>query len=206
MAAGQGQQLLRVQRGIERGGDGRPTGRLFRLDTWLGERVRGSERPSLAAVGRELAACGVTGVTDATYTNDDEALIAFAEAVERATRALRMLDPAELRELIASGQGQEVECQFCGVAYQLDADELLTRQEVNRLLDHLRERAGKLVEEVVPEVLKPGDVQRVLQALLRERVPIRDLESILEAIADIAHLAEAEGLDAHAHSVRVRGE
>jgi len=66
------------------------------------------------------------------------------------------------------------------------ADELLTRQEVNRLLDHLRQQAGKLVEEVVPEVLKPGEIQRVLQALLRERVPIRDLESILEAIADVA--------------------
>ena len=66
------------------------------------------------------------------------------------------------------------------------ADELLTRQEVNRLLDHLRQRAGKLVEEVVPEVLKPGEIQRVLQAMLRERLPIRDLESILEAIADVA--------------------
>ncbi len=66
------------------------------------------------------------------------------------------------------------------------ADELLTRQEVNRLLDHVKERAPKLVEEVVPNVLKPGEIQRVLQALLRERVPIRDLELILEVIADIA--------------------
>lgn len=66
------------------------------------------------------------------------------------------------------------------------AEELLTRQEVNRLLDHLKESAAKLVEEVVPNVLKPGEIQRVLQALLRERVPIRDLESIIEAIADIA--------------------
>jgi flagellar biosynthesis protein FlhA len=66
------------------------------------------------------------------------------------------------------------------------ADELLTRQEVNRLLDHLRERAAKLVEEVVPNVLRPGEIQRVLQALLRERVPICDLETILEAIADVA--------------------
>lgn len=40
---------------------------------------------------------------------------------ERATRALRLLDPSELREMVRSGQGQEVECQFCGVAYQLDA-------------------------------------------------------------------------------------
>ena len=66
------------------------------------------------------------------------------------------------------------------------ADELLTRQEVNRLLDHLRERAGKLVEEVVPETLKPGEIQRVLRMLLRERVPVRDLETILEAVADLA--------------------
>ncbi|MBI1825588.1 MAG: flagellar biosynthesis protein FlhA [Planctomycetes bacterium] len=66
------------------------------------------------------------------------------------------------------------------------ADELLTRQEVNRLLDHLKETSAKLVEEVVPSVLKPGEIQRVLQGLLKERVPIRDLESILEAIADIA--------------------
>jgi len=43
----------------------------------------------------------------------------------RAARALRLLEPDELRELIASGQGQEVECQFCGEAYQLGPDELL---------------------------------------------------------------------------------
>jgi len=66
------------------------------------------------------------------------------------------------------------------------AAELLTRQEINRLLDHLRERAGKLVEEVVPDVLKPGEIQRVCQSLLRERVPIRDLEAIIEAAADVA--------------------
>jgi flagellar biosynthesis protein FlhA len=66
------------------------------------------------------------------------------------------------------------------------ADEILNRQEVNRLLDHLKERAAKLIEETVPAILKPGEVQRVLQALLRERVPIRDLETILEAAADIA--------------------
>ncbi|MCH7924557.1 MAG: flagellar biosynthesis protein FlhA [Planctomycetes bacterium] len=64
------------------------------------------------------------------------------------------------------------------------ADELLTRQEVNRLLDNLKETAGKLVEEVIPDVLKPGELQRVLQALLRERVPIRDLETILETVSD----------------------
>ena len=66
------------------------------------------------------------------------------------------------------------------------ADELLTRQEVHRLLDNLKEKAPKLVEEVVPKVLGTGEVQRTLQALLRERVPIRDLETILETIGDWA--------------------
>ncbi len=66
------------------------------------------------------------------------------------------------------------------------ADEILTRQEVNRLLDNLKERSPKLVEELVPDVLKPGEIQRVLQSLLREQVPIRDLEAILETIGDYA--------------------
>jgi flagellar biosynthesis protein FlhA len=66
------------------------------------------------------------------------------------------------------------------------ADELLTRQEVNRLLDNLRERSPKLVEEVVPSVLKPGEIQAVLQNLLRERIPIRDLETIIETMGDWA--------------------
>jgi flagellar biosynthesis protein FlhA len=64
------------------------------------------------------------------------------------------------------------------------ADELLTRQEVNNLVEGLREKAGKLVEETIPGVVKPGDLQKVLQALLRERVPVRDMETIMETLAD----------------------
>jgi len=64
------------------------------------------------------------------------------------------------------------------------ADELLTRQEANRLLDNLKERSPKLVEELLPGVVKPGELQRVLQNLLRERVPIRDLETVLETVGD----------------------
>ncbi|HRX86049.1 MAG TPA: flagellar biosynthesis protein FlhA [Phycisphaerae bacterium] len=65
-------------------------------------------------------------------------------------------------------------------------DELLTRTEVNRLLDNLKERSPKLIEEIVPAVLKPGEIQAVLQTLLRERVPIRDLETIVETMGDWA--------------------
>ncbi|MGE3107022.1 MAG: flagellar biosynthesis protein FlhA [Phycisphaerales bacterium] len=64
------------------------------------------------------------------------------------------------------------------------ADELLTREEVNNLIAQLKEKSPKLVEEVVPTVVKPGELQKVLQNLLRERVSIRDLETILETLAD----------------------
>ncbi|MFG0314462.1 MAG: FHIPEP family type III secretion protein, partial [Phycisphaerales bacterium] len=64
------------------------------------------------------------------------------------------------------------------------ADELLTREEVNNLLEGLKEKAGKLVEETIPAVIKTGELQKILQSLLRERVPIRDMECVLETLAD----------------------
>jgi len=64
------------------------------------------------------------------------------------------------------------------------AHELLTRDEVSNLIEGLKERAPKLVEEAVPGVVKLGDVQKILQALLREGVPIRDMESIVEGLAE----------------------
>lgn len=66
------------------------------------------------------------------------------------------------------------------------ADELLTRDEVANLIEGLKQRAPKLVEEAIPAIVKPADVQRILQSLLRERVPIRDMETIVEALAEWA--------------------
>ncbi|UCD74458.1 MAG: flagellar biosynthesis protein FlhA [Phycisphaerales bacterium] len=66
------------------------------------------------------------------------------------------------------------------------ADELLSREEVNHLLEQLKNTAPKLVEETVPAVIKPGELQKVLQGLLKERVPIRDLATILETLGDWA--------------------
>jgi len=68
-----------VPDGVERGADGSPTGRLYGLDAWLGERVP-REALDLGAVGRMLLDFGVTGVTDATPTErgDDIALLAAA--------------------------------------------------------------------------------------------------------------------------------
>jgi flagellar biosynthesis protein FlhA len=64
------------------------------------------------------------------------------------------------------------------------ADELLTREQVKKLLDQLREAAPTVVEEVVPEIIKLGQLQQVLQNMLRERVSIRDLETVLETLGD----------------------
>ena len=68
------------------------------------------------------------------------------------------------------------------------AASILSRQDVQTLLDHVKEEHAALVNELVPNVLTLGEVQRVLQNLLRERVSIRDLVTILEAIADQARL------------------
>jgi flagellar biosynthesis protein FlhA len=66
------------------------------------------------------------------------------------------------------------------------AYELLTRQEVKNLVENLKARVPALVEEVIPTQIKPGELQKVMQNLLRERVPVRDLETILETLGDYA--------------------
>ena len=64
--------------------------------------------------------------------------------------------------------------------------ELLTRQDVQSLVNNLKETNPSLVEELVPKLLGIGEIQKVLQNLLREGVSIRDLLSIMETLADYA--------------------
>jgi len=66
------------------------------------------------------------------------------------------------------------------------AYELLGRQEVQSLLNSLKKDYPAVIEELIPESMKIGEVQKVLQNLLRERIPIRDLLTILETLADWA--------------------
>jgi flagellar biosynthesis protein FlhA len=80
------------------------------------------------------------------------------------------------------------------------AYELLTRQEVKNLLDNLKARMPALVEEVVPTQVKPGELQKVMQNLLRERVPVRDLETILETLGD--YVGRTKDLDVLTEYVR----
>ena len=74
------------------------------------------------------------------------------------------------------------------------AGDLLGRQDVQRLLDNLREQQPAVVESVVPDILSLGQVHRVLQGLLEERVFIRDLPVILEALADHGRGADDAGV------------
>jgi flagellar biosynthesis protein FlhA len=72
--------------------------------------------------------------------------------------------------------------------------ELLGRQEVKSLIDPINESHPKVIEELIPKLLSVGQVQKVLQNLLRERVSIRDMVTILEALADYAPLTRNTAL------------
>ncbi|MBE5952962.1 MAG: flagellar biosynthesis protein FlhA [Lachnospiraceae bacterium] len=65
-------------------------------------------------------------------------------------------------------------------------DELLNRQDVQNLIDNIKETNKTLVDELVPKLLGVGDIQKVLQNLLREGISIRDLITIFETLADYA--------------------
>ncbi len=70
------------------------------------------------------------------------------------------------------------------------ADKLLGRQEVQQLLDNLKKDYPAVVGELVPDQLSLGAIQKVLQNLLREGIPVRDMVSILETLADYASLTK----------------
>jgi flagellar biosynthesis protein FlhA len=64
--------------------------------------------------------------------------------------------------------------------------ELLTRQDVQNLINNIQEANGTLVQELVPKLLSVGEIQKVLQNLLKEGISIRDLITIFETLADYA--------------------
>ncbi len=66
------------------------------------------------------------------------------------------------------------------------AHEILSRQNIRALLDNLKETNATVVDELVPSIMSVGDVHRVLQNLLREKVSIRDLQLVLETLANTA--------------------
>jgi flagellar biosynthesis protein FlhA len=74
-----------------------------------------------------------------------------------------------------------------------NAHRLLERQEVKKLVDKVEEESPALINELMPDLMSLGQIQKVLKRLLRERVPIRDLVTILEALAD--HAPQTKNVD-----------
>ncbi len=110
-------------------------------------------------------------------------------------------DPAFQQPAVWIDQGQQERAQMLGytpveptavLATHLQeivrrhADELLTRDACKHLIDELKKISPAVVDELIPNPLKLADVQQVLQMLLREEVPIRQLGLILETLGDMA--------------------
>jgi flagellar biosynthesis protein FlhA len=70
------------------------------------------------------------------------------------------------------------------------ASEILGRQETQNLVDSIKQNNASVVEELLPDLLSIGDIQKVLANLLKERISIRDMVTILEVLADYAKLTK----------------
>lgn len=70
------------------------------------------------------------------------------------------------------------------------ADKIVSRQDTKKLIENLKKESPTVVEELTPELLPTGSVQKVLQNLLREGIPIKDLGTILEALVDYARVTK----------------
>ncbi len=70
------------------------------------------------------------------------------------------------------------------------AADLLTRQDTQKLIDNVRQGNSAVVDELTPGLMNIGEIQKILQNLLRERIPVRDLVSILETLADRARITK----------------
>ena len=81
------------------------------------------------------------------------------------------------------------------------AHELLTREDVKRLIENVKKNYPAVVEELIPEVMTIGEVQKVLKNLLREQVSIRDMVTILETLGDYA--PQVKDIDLLTEYVRV---
>jgi flagellar biosynthesis protein FlhA len=71
-----------------------------------------------------------------------------------------------------------------------NADKILSRQDTKKLVENLKKEYPAVVEDLSPENLPIGSIQKVLQNLLKEGIPIRDLVTILEALIDYARVTK----------------
>lgn len=142
-------------------------------------KIRGTVVGSATAHAGRLLAVPPAGLTEVPEGRD---------AVNPATGETAVWIHAEGREIAELAgckvlDAAAVVAAHFGEIVRGHADELLTRDQTERLLDRVRSASPALVSEVVPGLLRPGELQRLLQNLLREQVSIRDLETILETLA-----------------------
>ncbi|MEA3494093.1 MAG: flagellar biosynthesis protein FlhA [Candidatus Margulisiibacteriota bacterium] len=90
---------------------------------------------------------------------------------------------------IAAKPPVEVIAQHFSDVIKRYADEIMTRQNVQSLIELVKNTNAAIVRELIPDLLSLGQVHKVLQLMVRERVSIRDLSTILERLADYAHLS-----------------
>jgi len=93
------------------------------------------------------------------------------------------------RQNIESEETVEVMAKHFTEIIKRYADEIMTRQNVQSLIELVKNTNAAIVRELIPDMLSLGQVHKVLQLLVRERVSIRDLSTILERLADYAHLS-----------------
>ncbi|MCP4548766.1 MAG: flagellar biosynthesis protein FlhA [bacterium] len=111
-----------------------------------------------------------------------------AERDNAGARGLTMIEP----EAVISTHLTEI--------IRRHADEIMSRDDIKRLVDGVRDIAPAIVEELIPAQIKLGFLQQVLANLLQERVPIRDMVTILETIGDF--LVQSQSVDFISEKVR----
>ncbi|MFN3201735.1 MAG: flagellar biosynthesis protein FlhA [Bradymonadia bacterium] len=112
--------------------------------------------------------------------------------------AARWIDPQDQEEAEGMGytvvEGTTVVATHIGEVLRKNAHELVGRTEAQRLVDILSERHPKLVEALIPNKVDLGDLVKVIKNLLIEQVSVRDLRTILEAMADFPNIKSPEVL------------
>jgi len=170
---------------------------------WLGERQLSYSMLLLHTVGRKT---GKKRTHTLLYIRDGENLVVCASNNGstklpawylnlRATPRVRIQHGRISREVIAETVGPEERERLWqrllkGLQDVEIAPDLLGRQETSALLDNVKQHYPVVVDELVPNLLTVGEIQRVLQNLLRERIPIRNLLLILENLADGARASK----------------
>ena len=140
-------------------------------DAYLGHHM---VKKTLAALKEK----GITGIEAKNPLNNDPVVWVPDEFLQELQKnGIDFMDPVEA-----------ISTHFTEVIKRF-ADEIMTRQNVQSLIELVKNSNAAIVRELVPDMLSLGQVHKVLQLLVRERVSIRDLSTILERLADYAHLS-----------------